>query len=145
MAANMMKAFEENYGNQYRASVNVWKANIDDYKKEGFEFNDDWAWLGKHEYGFSYFIAVRPKDVKPVNIFANISLNFLSILLNDDPSLVALRIIQTIESSVQAVMVVRDAEISTTGNYGDENSFIRDFGIGKKSKIIGIFAFDPYN
>jgi hypothetical protein len=84
MAVAMFHAFGKNYGDQYKVSVNVWEAKEDDYK-QGFSSSNDWGWLADHESGYSYFIAVRPIDAKPVPIFFNEPKNYESSFFLNQP------------------------------------------------------------
>ena len=59
----MFGAFHLNYGDQYQSQVNLWTASPYD-KDQGFIMKDNWGFLALNKYGFSYFVAIRPKDSK---------------------------------------------------------------------------------
>ena len=88
MSIAMFQAFDKNYGDQYRVSVSVWDATSDDFG-QGFYMNNDWSWLGLHEAGYSYFIAVRPNDAKEVPILFDLWKNSGSALSLESPKLIA--------------------------------------------------------
>jgi len=79
MAVAMFQAFGKNYGEQYKVSVNVWEARKDDYK-QGFFSSYSYSWKALDESGYSYIIAVRPIDAKPVPIFFDEPKNYESSL-----------------------------------------------------------------